>query len=538
MSTILQQPDVTYLKKHHFTMWLALCCHRTHKNKRISFDNYQFLKSIYMDRSREMVVMKSTQVGISEYLVARSWGRAFHGKSIFYVLPTYVLKNTFVKDRFDRTIEHSPFYSQAGVKEKKKFVFAESTALKHIGDGAINFVGSNSSTNFTSFSADDVFIDELDECDQDNIAMSPERQGNSHDPYTIKVANPSFEGTRIDYEFARSDKKQWNIRCSNCRKWVTPDFFKHVVQDLGDGDFGIRDKDWSFKSNRDCRTICDNCNKPFNRKVDGEWVKENNNDVSGYHISKMFSGAMPVKYLLGRFNDGQSDDIKLQRFYNGDLGVPFTASGSKIDYNLLDDCVADYSLPRSCKESCIMGVDVGNWLHTIICKIADNGILQTVFIGRVKELEEIIELKNRFKIKCAVIDSMPEMRLSKKFTQLGRGFYRCFYGDTKKDNVDLKKRVVIADRTASLDELKAMFVMQKIILPKNARMLSPVVSDGRGDQVSEFYYHMGASVRVFDEKKERYIWTEGSKEDHLFHAFNYCLIAKQLLASFSSRNTI
>lgn len=513
-------------------MWLALTHHRTHKNHRITFDGYQFMKKIYLDKSRDISIMKSTQCGVSELLIMRSWGRAYQGFSTFYVLPTFLLKGTFVKDRYERSIEYTKYYKTVGSVEKETIAMISSSAsLKHIGSGSINFVGSNTTSAFTSYSADDVVIDELDECNSENIIMAPERQGNSKDPYTIRVANPTFEGMRIDEEYSKTDMQKWFIPCTSCGEWINPDFFKNVVRDEGDNDYSIRDEEWTWGCGRDVKIYCEHCNKPFDRKVDGQWVATGTGRTRGYHINKLFSGARPISYLLERFQEGLSNDTKLQRFYNGDLGIPFSSSGARIDYTLLDECTADYSMPESTKDVCVMGVDVGNWLHTIVGKITHDGRLQLLYIGRVKELSDLNELRKKYNVKCGVIDALPETRVSKKFTSLSRGFYRCFYGDTKKDALDPIKRVVTADRTTSLDETKELIVSKTIIIPRNSRTIEPLVADGKGKKISEFYAHMSASIRIFDEKKNKYFWTEGSKADHLHHALNYCVIARNLMKS-------
>lgn len=527
--------DVRNYKKNHLTYYLSLFAHRTHKNKPITFDGYEYMRDIYLDTSRNMVIMKSTQNGVSEYLICRGWSRAYMGKSVFWVLPTFTLKNTFVADRFERSIEYSKVYRGVGVSNAvTKIGKSDSRSLKHIRTGSINFVGSGSTSAFTSYPADDVYIDEKEECVFENLEMAPERQDNSDDPYTITISNPKFEGDGIDLDYASSDQKKWIIKCNRCGKYILMDWFEHVVREIAEGEYVIRDKKWDRGMKRDIQPICNHCERPFNRKVDGVWIPHNVSDVSGYHISKLFSGKRSLSWIMDRFEKGLSDDPALQRFYNADLGVPYTASGSKITYPMLDRCCADYRMPSGCEDFTVMGADVGNKQHVIIAKPNKDDILQSVFIGGVESTKDIVDLKRRYNVKCGVIDSQPELEKAKDFVKLGPGFWRCFYfvGEKKSDSIDKANRVVTVDRTGSLDSLKTSIVLQKFLFPKNSRKLLPLISDGRGGKISELFAHMGASVRVYDEKGRRYVWKEGSKPDHLFHAANYCKIAYSLLSAY------
>lgn len=513
-----------YLRKNFPEMWAAINHHKTHKNLPITFDNYLYLKDVYLDRSPYVCITKSTQVGITEYLVINALMKSRVGRGVFYVLPTYNLVGRFVKNRVDRSIEFTPFYKS--LKKEKFTKYSESVSLKHIGEGSIAFVGSNASASFTEFPADDLIIDELDECDQENLAMAWERLSASKDKRVIKAGNPTIKDFGIDAEFNVSDKKQWRISCSSCGKWIQPDFFNHVVREVGAREYIILDDKWDRDMKRDINCVCDKCGKPYDRFGHGEWVREDRQSkISGYQISKMFSTNVRITELMDRFEKGLTDDSKLQRFYNGDLGQAYTASGSKITKEMLDDCRADYLMPVGIKEACLMGIDVGTKLVVRINQILPDGKLRAVFIGKVDHYEEIVALHKAYNVVCGVVDSQPEQRLAKKICRL-KGMFRAFYGDKKKETIDIKNRIVHADRTSSLDEVKGIIISQHLILPKNASGLSPIISK---IGMSEYYYEMGNSTRVFDEKKNSYKWVEGALPDHYFHAENYCILARKIL---------
>jgi len=521
-----------YLHDNYPILFVAINYHKNHKGKHLTFENHAYLKELYLDKSDHLVIMKSTQCGITEYLVILSIMSAKQGRSVFYVLPTYELKNRFVKNRIDKTIEYTKYY-QALLQTREGFrKFSESSSLKHIGTGAIAFVGSNSPVAFIEYPADDLIVDELDQCHQGNLSMAVERLSASEHKKQFYISNPTYEDFGIDNEFKKSDMKKWFIKCG-CGNWINPDFFSHVLRKVDESTYILLDKEWTRESGKDIRMVCDKCHKPFNRFSNGFWIKENNRSlISGYHISKLFSSNVTVLEIVDRFEEGLKNDSKLERFYNGDLGLPFTSSGSKITKSMLDECRDNYVMPDSSDGPSVMGIDVGSKLHVRISEIINNGSsrkLRAVYIGAVDTEEDVRDLYNLYNVRIGVIDSLPETRLSKKICLL-RGMFRCFYSETlKKDSLDPKNKILTVRRTPHLDAVKEAIMDRTIILPGNAGTLKPLMPDGQ----SEYYSHMTASIRVFETEKQRYKWVEGSKADHFFHAEAYHLLALKILLKAS-----
>lgn len=496
--------------------------HRTHRGERLNIASGSFLDWIYRDMSRQIIVQKSTQSGISEYLIVRAFTRAEAGMSVFYVLPTYELKNQFVKERVDKSLVYSEHYRKVTKESDKKF--SESMSMKQLKRGVIAFVGSNTTNAFLSFPADDVIIDELDRCNKDNIVMAPERQAASRDKTTLKVSNPTILNFGIDYDYKKSDRKKWAVK-HECGEWIFPEFFQHVVEQVGDNDYVIRDKRYDRYSGRDISPICHHCGKEFNRYMAGEWVPEEpGRELSGYKISKVFSSTVLVRELVETFNEALLSPTKLQRFYNADLGEAFNAAGAKITRNVLDECIdPDYMMPASSKGICVMGIDVGERLHVRIDELTHDGHSLAVYIGAVREYEDIVELQKAYRVRLFVVDGLPETRLSKRLVgSLPRGFM-AFYGKVKDDIINPTKRMLTVERTQALDAVKESYLLRQTVLPANAR------------DIPEFYDHMEASTRVYDEDRGEYVWVEGNNPDHFFHAEAYVKYARKLYLLLSKR---
>ena len=487
--------------------------HRNHKNKKLVISDDGYLHDIYKDQNRYIVILKSTQCGASEYLFVRTLARAIKSKNILYILPTFLMKNLIVTERINKSIAYTDFYQQV-LNEEKSRERSDNTSIKQMGMGSIIFTGSNTETAFIGHQIDDVIIDEIDMCAQQFIPMAEERQAQSEDKYTVKVGNPTLLNFGIDLEYNKSDKKKWFIK-AECGHWLSPDFFKHVVLQEGQ-DFFIRDREYNFESVTEPRCICDQCGKPFNRFSGGRWEKQNESQISGYHISKMFSTYTTINELITRFSDGLANETIMQRFYNGDLGLAYTAKGAKIDDEIILQCAIGELMPTSYSGFSVMGIDVGKILHVRINGINENGVRIALYVGIAHDEKDILDLWKAYNCRFGIIDAQPESFFSKRLTQHLAGMFMCRFQHKKTTEELDKNKIYHLDRTMGLDQVKEMFVKNEIILPKNIR------------DIPDYMQHITASTRIYDEKAEYYKWVE-SGDDHFLFAELYALLAQKLI---------
>ena len=451
--------------------------------------------------------------GISEYLIVRVFYRINKGKSLLYILPTFDLKNQFVKERFDKSIYYTKFYQQMFTEGDNKM--SESMSLKQTSRGTVAFAGSNTPNAFISFPADDIIIDEVDNCDQENLIMVSERQSASTDKTTIRVGNPTILNFGIDKEYRKSDQKKWWIK-HDCGNWIQPDFFTHIIQRDGEYDI-LLDDEWDKVSGPGPRAICQHCGKPFDRFQPGEWVSEQKSDISGYHVSKMFSTQVTTKELVDKYEEGLSNDTIMQRFYNGDLGLAYASAGAKIQMSLIQGCISDYSMiGQSSGLPAVMGVDVGKRIHIIIIDLLPSGMKRLVFAGAVQDEIEVEYLWRQYNCKIGVIDALPETRVSKKLCTALPGMFMSIFQFKVKDMIDIKAKLLRIDRTQSIDAVKECLFKKEILLPRNI------------ETIPEFCEHLQSSTRILNERRECYEWIE-SGPDHLLLALAYCLKAEKLI---------
>jgi hypothetical protein len=454
---------------------------------------------------------------------------------VFYVLPDAVLMGLVVQGRINLEIAYTAYYKQ---RIKESAGDAESIRMKHLGDGVTKYIGSHSRAAFTEFDADTEIIDELDECNQDNIEMGRERLGDSDDPQHVYVANPTFSGRGINAKFKDSDQKYRLFRC-RCRSksgdhtWIKLDWFKNVVKKIENNDFLVLDKDYD-PANADSqpRIVCHKCGKPIDRYYgESEWVpKYPEKHISGYQISKLFSSKTTLREMLDLFDKALLNSTKMQRFYNSELGLTYEAQGEKIHESDLDAILGDYSMPDSIDTGAsLMGIDVGAYLNILIAKILPGFRLQMVHIGQHPTLESVDNIKlfknliRKYNVIIGCIDAKPEISLSKSFCALKnldnkkRVFYRCHESKIVRDIVDNRRRIISTDRTSLKDDARSLILSQICMLPKNA------------NEIPDFYPQMTAAVRVLNDAKDAYAWEEGSNPDHYHSAFGFLTLCHKLL---------
>jgi len=522
----------SYLKIKHPALYLAINHHKTHKNTKITFINFPFLIDIYKDKAKKKSIMKSTQSGITEFLIILVIAKTYYKKrNIFYVMPTAKLKNQVVNTRFNQSIQYTPFYSNL-FKEAKY----DNMSVKQIGEASIFFAVSNSKSNFTSFPADDLIVDELDECNLENLEMAPERLAFSIDPQELKVANPTYPGLGIDYEYNLSDKKNWHITCDKCKLEFVPDFFKNVVVQEDIDEYIIRDKNFDPYGDKDVNLICEKCGTPVYRYKEGIWLSTAKSNISGRHLNQLFSSRKQIREMITQFNNGLSNETKMQRFYNGTLGLPYIGRGAKINDDIIKGCIDNYRLHNttSCKEPCVIGIDVGKKLHTSVFRVINNTgqyKLKLVFLGELHfsvnklriDISELVELFRNYNIKAGIIDAKPEDRIARMICQNFKEIYRCIYlTENPIDQINKEYKVFKTDRTSSMDGVKEQMILENFIFPENIF------------EYKNFVNQLKAPIRVFEKKEEkegRWVWREGHKDDHYFHSLNYANIAKKLLLS-------
>lgn len=486
---LAKQSQITYAKLYHPI-----------RGKLIDFKKFSYLIDIYDDIAREIVVQKSAQCGISEYLISEAFFLS-ETKRIkgLYCFPAQGQLNAFSHDRVQAVINESPHL-------KNIVGDVDNVSLKKIGNTYIYFRGMQQMQQIISIDADYLMLDEVDIMKSDNIDVVNRRLGGSLHKIKRAVSTPTHPEHGINAMFKRGTMAEWFIRCDCCGHWQYLDFFKNIDMDKA-------------------ICVCKKCKKEIDRLKPGTWVRKfKDRDIHSYHISKLFSARTSIKELI----DDYKKTEKRRFFYNFDLGLPYETKGSKLTKDNLDTIVnkSNYEISYN-GYRCCMGVDVGTRINIIITE-NNSGRPKVIYAGTVKTFEELDRFMKVYNIIMCVIDGLPETRESKKFAKRFSGrVFLAYYPNMEKDTYFKKDKrddvgVVNINRTLSLDYMFDDFFMQKISLPKDIVL------------VEDFYTQMLSLTRIMEKDKSgnqvaRYIDKDA---DHYAHARNYCRVAEVLSGEY------
>lgn len=501
---------------------LAKTQHRTHKGIRLDFKRHSYLEGWLHDDARVKVLEKNAQGGWSEIKIAEQIAFLERGLSLFEVWPNDDLRNKWVNERLDPSIQATPFYRQLAesAKHRSRKSTPDGVSLKMIGAGSIALVGSNAPANFFSIPSDVNYVEELDKCDQANLNLAKSRMGHSEMRFERFIGNPTFDGFGIDELYGKSDQRRWFIPCPHCNHRQVIDWFKHVVREVDEGHFGL------ISTNGIPEVICEKCNRAMDRYARGEWVAAYpEREVHGYRISAIHAGFVPMAELFEEFIDALHDQSKMAAFYNQRLGMAYAAKGVKLTEGMLKSFCSDHSRVSTFSGECYGGCDVGSMLNVTIM----DGQRRVIYIDQFSEFERLQKIMSDFPKVRLCIDAYPETRKVIDFAKKFRG--RVWRADfTLKDNSDPHFVMVPDDqlvkcaRTQTIDRAVAAFYESPV-----ARLPRDAVS------VADYRDQMTASNRVEERAKDRvvYRWVEGSREDHYFLAWAYCNLAWELKGSVS-----
>jgi hypothetical protein len=524
-------PETTDLRRAYALLrgarlrWhLARHVHRNTRGQLLDFEKFRALVDIYRSPAPHIVVQSGVQSGKTEEEVVDTFAWAVLGLSVLYVLPKLDLRNTFVSNRINRLFHRVPAY--AGLLAPGG---AKTTGLKHLGAGAIRFVGSNAVTEFKEFPADVLVIDELDACDQGLIPYAYDRIAASPYAFIREVGNPTVPGVGIAARYQESTRRRWCLPCPACAAWVPLDWEATVVERReGTGDqgptFTPRDKSWTPGCGRDLRPVCAECGGGLDRLGEGRWIGDPEHEeaeAEGFHLSRLLSPYCRLSDLWAEFQMAQTDELLMQRFYNSQLGLPYVPLGGRVTPQTVAACIDPGRSMAIASAGSVLGVDVGTTIDWE-CSTWQGERKIVLAAGRAKEFEELDQVMAAMNVSAAVIDALPEQRKATEFAaRHPRRVWLAFYagsGQTRGVHWlvrwDEPNWAVTINRTPAIGMMLARYSRRLASLPRN---LPP-----------EYAKHIAALVRVAGRDATgnptaRYVSTG---PDHFGHAAVYSEIAR------------
>lgn len=476
--------------------------------------NPYYIEKYPEGRAKRLVIMKSTQCGMSTMGIVR----AFHFADnwdvrIAYTLPRQQDVLDFVTTRVDPMINASP-------KLKDKRGVPDSVHSKRIGNSFLFFM--EASVELRMMPIDSIYIDEVDLSNPDHIGTALNRLDASRWKTNYFFSTPTLPNFGIHAMYQNSDMRHWMVKCPRCNHWQELDWESNLRFD------GPANKPKKVYYG------CSRCNKELSlpQIQTGKWVPEHpdlTNQVIGYHVSQMMT--TPAGVLYAHFRDPQQ---KLIEFYRKRLGKPYElGEGSLEREDFLVNCFDepyDFEPGHDGKSHYYMGVDQGNQLQVIICKVPKDTrrpkIVHVELVDMDDGFRRVEKLFNLYKIRRAVIDGDPNrhpvIQLQKKYP--GRVLAADYSpikqvwnkGTKKQGNVEIT--YVTINRTTGFDSLMQSVKDGEWQLPGSPPNLQPMVE--------LLIDHMTALKRDVETRRtsagetEVGVWRK-LRAEHLAHAWLY-----------------
>jgi hypothetical protein len=402
---------------------------------------------------REMVVKKSTQVGVSAWAVRWAIYHAdLRGMTGLYVFPTLSDVYDFSDARIKTVIDASKYLRGRVLPDDP-----QNKGLKKIGLGFIYFRGSESKRKLDSVDADHLVLDEYDTLAQDNIPDAERRLSGPLSKGLIRrLGVPSIPNWGIAKAYEQSDQRKWHVKCGACGEYQPITFDDNVDQ-------------------KRLLVVCRRCTKPLDVRA-GEWVAAYpDRSVRGYHVTRLIAPTANIEKIV---KQSKLRDLTERRvFFNKDLGEEYAPAEGRLSLAALQAAQGGYAqVPGYVGPPFVtMGVDVAS-TRSLNVRISKHDPEKeskiALHIGEVADFNELEKLMDRYSVNIAVIDHLPEGRLARAFAERFAGrVYVCAYKtdpsprDPKVIEINDEMRFVSVRRTEAMDATAEMIRSQRNKLP-------------------------------------------------------------------------
>lgn len=467
----------------------------------LDFRLFPYQRELYSEGvyDEDGVIQKCSQVGASAWLVrwAIFWPDT-KGRTSLYVFPRDEQGRAFSNQRIRPLIRGSEY-----LRERVPRDHINNVKDRQIGYGWLNLRGSQSVEGLESIDADALAMDEYDYLVPDNIPNAEKRISGPLSLGLIRrIGFPTVPGYGIARKYEQSDKRRWMVKCEGCGEWQDLDFWKNV-DDVA------------------MQLVCAACRKPLDA-AKGEWVAQYpDRQVRGYHMTRLMVPNAKIAKIVEESK--LRADYEVQNFYNRTLGLPYAAKEGRLSLEALAAVTRDYlMLPSYRGDNLVtMGIDVASVrnLNVRISEHLSDSEKRALWIGEVESFDDLSVLMDRYNVRMAAIDHLPEGRLARGFAEkyAGRVYVVSYAGPMQKDviTVDDEQRRVSVRRTEAMDSVIALIRSQRNLLPED---VPPLYAE-----------HMQAPVR-FIEKDDRgriVVGYRSTGPDDFFHAESFDVIATE-----------
>lgn len=503
----------------------------TYAGQPYSYRDHEFQERVLSDVSRDVVIIKCSQIGMSETSarMALALVNVIRPYTVIYTLPTAHFAGTFAKTRIDPVITGSKAMRDAVHKTNNN------NEVKQFGDSFIYIKGAASSNAPISIPADHLIHDEVDFSDQEVLGQYVSRVTHSKWRRSTKLSTPTLPGFGIHREF-KETRRHFNMcKCHHCGHWFQPDYYKHVRIPGYTGELEAINKQVLARiHHEEAKLHCPSCGGvPSLQPEHREWVIENADERhvgAGYQITPFDApNIISVPYLV----QASTRYDRIQDFVNFNLGLAAEDREATLNREDFDEVFVRAEAGDATVN--IMGVDVGNLYHFVIGAVDAWGDIFVVHSERVPmglARQRYHELRKHYRVVCTVIDSMPHAETVMALQEQDVNLYASVYMRSKsvvthavvereeeKGEGKAFVRQVNVNRSRALDGYME-FIREGHLRVKDTELKEDIIT-----------HHMSMKrVKVYDNESGEmaFSWQKTDGNDHFHHAFLYMFIASKI----------
>lgn len=478
---------------------------------KLSFEKRPYLVDIIKDFHPHIVYKKSAQVGITMCGgIAKSiYAADVVGTTCIYTFPTARDVSEFSKGRFRYILRNSKYLNS--------LIDVENEGLIRIRNANIYFRGTWTDRQAISVPSMLNVHDELDfskpgvrsvytsRLDAANFMYKGEEQFG----WEWDFSTPTIPRFGVSALYEDSDQHEWRVRCTGCRRRQRVDFFRNM-RSKGKG----RKKKHYFG--------CLKCDKELDR-TKGWWEarKPENYLLRGYHITQPMCAFISAEKMHRDYEEAKKTSDGMRKFHNFNLGKEYEDATEVITRNTVLSKVVPATVDTG---PVFMGVDQGNTLHVVVCKMVGNR-RRYIHFGTYNSFVDIARLIDAYKPRICVIDGLPNTHNARTLSSKFINVYCCFYGGKKKLHreawqTELERQEVLVPRTDALDNAVYKWNSGEVVVEDSIPR----------SMIEEFANQMTNAKRMIVETsdgEQKAKW-ESVGEDHFRHADVYNWIASEI----------
>lgn len=486
---------------------------RLPKGAKWDFKHRRWQTQIFDDMSREVVVRKPTQVGMTIINVCKYFYFAsrYQGR-LMYTLPRQDDVTDLVNSRVDEMIHSSPYLAS-------RMTGVNNVRMKKIGDSYLHFM--EASVTPRMLDVDYLVNDEVDLSDMEHLEQYVSRLDASDYGFHHRLSTPTIYGYGIDALYELSDQKKWIIKCPRCSHEFDLSWEDNVVHKSGDTWYA-----------------CSKCDKSLDIDTvqSGVWVSTGSSSsrISGYSVNQMMCSYIPPDRLWN-----MSKTMKQKNFYNLRLGVPYTPTiGNISSGTIYEKCFDSGHSKLLSGDGCVLGCDQGNDLFVTIAKV-EGDVRKIVWVERIdmsEGFDKLEELIVKYGVRRAVIDALPNhhnsLTLAKRYPgRVSVAYYSSGIGNLYKEDrsggkVHIRKHDSFDYLKESISGGKIQFYGEGHRVESEVRTAIRHLSNMRRDEVSRRTRSGGEHTLVQ--------WV-ATGPDHYADSVNYLNIAADMIGGVSFR---